>query len=106
MEKLPPQKKMSREAPQNMEEIVWRWRNILVLGVKHGETATTEENVPENATIPGEMAAAVGKHPGFWRKTWRKCHRRRRMSRKQPQNRGKDVRFRGLSGTFVNVKTD
>jgi hypothetical protein len=28
------------------------------------------------------------------------------MSRKPPQNRGKDVRFRRLSGTFVNVKTD
>ena len=54
-----------------MEEMKWQWENILVLGAKHGETAAAEENVPENATIPGEMAAAVGKHPGFGRKTWR-----------------------------------
>ena len=40
MEKLPPQKKMSREVPQNMEEIVWRWGNILVVRVIPGEKCT------------------------------------------------------------------
>ena len=74
MEKLPPQKKMSRKTPQNMEEIVWRWRLILVFGVKHGGTAAAEENVPKSATKHGETVAAVGKHPGFGGNSGRKMH--------------------------------
>ena len=81
------------------------------------------ENVPESASIPGENVVAVGKHPCFGGKTGRKCRRGGKMSRKAPQNQekhspqkknvpetatkpGEDVRFRRLSGTFVNVKTD
>jgi hypothetical protein len=66
-----PRKKMSWESPQNMEGIVWWWKNILVFGAKHGETATAEENVQENATKHGGNEVAMGKHPGFGGKTWR-----------------------------------
>ena len=82
-----PQRKISRKTPQNMEEMKWWWKNILVLRVKHGETAPAKKNVPKNATIPGGNCGAVGKHPGFGGKTWRNCLRRRRMSRKAPQFR-------------------
>ena len=61
---------MSRKTPQNMEEMKWQWENILVLRVKHGETA-----------------AAVGKHPGFWGNSGRKmqttentCYKVQRVS--------------------------
>ena len=80
-----------------MEEIVGRWRNILVFGAKHGENAPAKKNVPENATksgetttaeknvlknatIPGENVVAVGKHPCFGGKTGRKCRREGKMS--------------------------
>jgi hypothetical protein len=29
-----------------MEEMKWQWENILVLGIKHGETAAAEEEYP------------------------------------------------------------
>ena len=56
---------MSWKTPQNVEEMKWQWENILFFGVKHGETASAEENVPENATKHGGNCVAVGKHPGF-----------------------------------------
>ena len=62
---------MSQKAPQNMEEIVGRWRNILVFGAKHGENAPAKKNVPENATKHGGNEVAMGKHPGFGGKSWR-----------------------------------
>ena len=73
MEKLPPQKKMSRKTPQNMEEIVGRWRNILVFGAKHGENAPAKKNVPENATKHGGTIAAEGKCPGTVTKPGKGC---------------------------------
>ena len=47
-----------------------------------------KKNVPGNATKSGETAAAKENIPGNATKP------------------GEDVRFRRLSGTFVNVKTD
>ena len=75
MEKLPPLRKMSWKTPQNVEEMKWQWGNILVLGAKHGETTTAEENVPESVTNQGGNCVAVKKHPGFAGKTWRNYHR-------------------------------
>jgi hypothetical protein len=46
-----------------------------------------KKNVPENATIPGEMAAAVEKHPGFWGKTWRNCSREEKCPGKRHNSR-------------------
>ena len=82
-----------------------------------------KENVLKTATKRGETIAAEEKCPGNRLKTRRNHLRRRKMSRKAPQNQekqspqkknvpgnatkpGEDVRFRRLSGTFVNVKTD
>ena len=51
-----------------------RWRNILVLGAKHGENAPAKKNVPENATKHGGNEVAMGKHPGFGGNSGRKMH--------------------------------
>ena len=42
-----------------MEEIVWRWRLILVFGVKHGGTTSAKKNVPKSATKHGGNCMAV-----------------------------------------------
>jgi hypothetical protein len=47
-----------------------------------GENAAKEENVLENTVKHGENEVAMGKHPGFGRKTWRNCRRRRKCPRK------------------------
>jgi hypothetical protein len=56
-EKHSPQKNNVPETPQNVEE-----------------PSPQRENVPKIATIPGEMAAAVGKHPGCAGNSGRKMH--------------------------------
>jgi hypothetical protein len=103
---MPPRRENVLKIATKHGENLSQQQNILILPPKRGGNHRAKKNVLKTATKPGETAAAERKCPGNRHKTWRNRRRRKKMSRKPPQNRGKDVRFRRLSGTFVNVKTD
>lgn len=122
-EKHSPQKGNVLKITTKHGENLSQQQNILISPPKRGGNHRAKKNVLKTATKPGETAAAERKCPENRHKTWRNRRHRGKMSRKPPQNReepspqrenvpkppqnrGKDVRFRRLSGTFVNVKTD
>lgn len=76
-----------------------RWGNILVFGVKHGENAPAEENIPENATKHGGNEVVVEKHPGFAGKTWRNCSRKEKCPEKR-HNSGRKLWGGGETSWF------
>ena len=99
MEEMTARKKMSRKTPRNVEEIslssktssfyrqnVEEMRAQKKMSMKtpqnQEKTSLWKENVPENATKPGETIARDRKCPEKRHKTWRnrRCRRAPRIS--------------------------
>ena len=71
-------------------------------GKNHRRRGKMSRKTPQNV----EEISPSSKTSSFHPRNVEEITAQRKMSWKPPQNRGKDVRFRRLSGTFVNVKTD